>query len=810
MKRKKQGSSLITVVIIFSILIIVGAAMLSMSVGDYKMRIVESKRIQNLYNSESGLDVAYDIIVKTFDKATEFGYFKARQLEEGNSQGGPNKYKYDSAKTELNNVLYDSDSNDKEKKSAEKKFNETVEKLMEDEFKRSFKNFIMNTDSVKSENIDDNILATSITNSKYSNIDLKNKDPEKDTIERTNDFSPIDTRNIDAEIFVCNDEKVNELKVIINGGNEENSENTKKITNIKNDYSGIMLSTDDKSYTISVTSLFKSNQSNSSIGKNIRMLQCKYTINVPEYKDISFKEITSTNETYAKIKNKAIVVGQDMSISGDGQWSTNNQDPGLTIDGNVFVQGNKNLTSGSKVYSKYNGGIDINNSKTTFNKDVITASTFNISDNANVTLNNDLYALNIYAGEKNGEYANKLTQTKESLLNIEGNTLVDNDLTLKGINTKINLRKNFYGLNDKNITEDSIEGDLSRTSSSIIVNGYQNSQIVIDGDAYILGVAHIYGGKDEDDTKDYQTGESIAVKGNYIAYSKNTDNPYVGVDNPSENFYHGDLEFKGKKFTTYWRNPTKINDINDGGVKLNGDNNKSIGASVYRNKSGDKEVKDGTYTAETFKEIEKQKCDYASKVYNMKDIPENKLYTADEKTELLKVYNSLGKDYNPINLLINLYNIPESYHLESQCNKENKAIFNSNPNKKIIIKGKSSLNDPNNLIIDDKSITINASSTNQINAVIVTAGDISIEGDVNFNGNIITEKNLFITGKGTITNDNDLVSNIYQDNKDVFDKVFVDDVSEDKKGTSVESNTKLSVDYDLNKFLKKNIWKIIK
>ena len=53
----------------------------------------------------------------------------------------------------------------------------------------------------------------------------------------------------------------------------------------------------------------------------------------------------------------------------------------------------------------------------------------------------------------------------------------------------------------------------AESSSSIIVNGNNNSSININNSAYLMGTAHIA------TAGDYQTAESGAVKGNYIAYS---------------------------------------------------------------------------------------------------------------------------------------------------------------------------------------------------------------------------------------------------------------------------------------------------
>ena len=54
----------------------VSTAMLSMVASNYKARVAESKRVENLYASDSGLDVAYNIIGKTFDAATKYANLK--------------------------------------------------------------------------------------------------------------------------------------------------------------------------------------------------------------------------------------------------------------------------------------------------------------------------------------------------------------------------------------------------------------------------------------------------------------------------------------------------------------------------------------------------------------------------------------------------------------------------------------------------------------------------------------------------------------------------------------------------------------
>ena len=93
---------------------------------------------------------------------------------------------------------------------------------------------------------------------------------------------------------------------------------------------------------------------------------------------------------------------------------------------------------------------------------------------------------------------------------------VNNDLAINSTNSVINLKNNFYGINDK--TTEVTSANKALNSSSIIINEVSNpSNLTIDKDAYIMGVAYL-NATNKDGNK-YQTGESVAVKGNYLAYT---------------------------------------------------------------------------------------------------------------------------------------------------------------------------------------------------------------------------------------------------------------------------------------------------
>lgn len=69
MKKIKRGSSLISVVMIFSILFIVGTSIIAVTVSDYKMRINTNQKVKNLYGADSGLEEAYAKLGALIDEA---------------------------------------------------------------------------------------------------------------------------------------------------------------------------------------------------------------------------------------------------------------------------------------------------------------------------------------------------------------------------------------------------------------------------------------------------------------------------------------------------------------------------------------------------------------------------------------------------------------------------------------------------------------------------------------------------------------------------------------------------------------------
>lgn len=820
MIRKKKGSTLVTTIIIFGALLVTGTAILAMSVGDYKMRLSQNKRIENLYGSESGLDVAYDIMVKDFDSAAQFGAFRAKQLEVKDANND-SIYKplYVEQQVKLKELEEYNSKNPEHPKSPEqiesdrKAIYKEMDALKNKEFKRSFKTFLY----VPEASHDD---ADSDTK------DYRTPDQLKGSLQGTNDgitrnyISGLEDkeRELNADITNHDDFEWSHVDLVSNEG--ESDPQIRVDIPIHPDINANEDS-DNQKYEIRINSEFKTVEGNTVVkgktqivnGEHRREVQAIYNLTVPNYKDVVFGESQIKERNI--YKDKGITIGGDMEV-GD---TTSVANVDLTVNGDVFVEGK---SEGTNLSSKYKGGISLNNvEKVNFNGNVVTGKTFNVGKNVDdATISENLYAGNVYAGDKDD-----LTKCGEDCtLNVIKDMVLDNDLTLKAINTSITT-KNFYGINDKKIedSEDS-KTDKVKNSSSIIVNKYtdndQKPAIAISNEALIMGVAYINTGSDNGG---YATGESIGVKGNYNAYSEHVDsdnenNNNLEFDNEQDGYHDAQSPLylvdgnvvqnvvkKDKHFTDYWNGKSGL--VDAGGVHFD-DINKifSTGAIVYKENGSKVQTAKGPIESLQSKAILKQK-EYALREYKM-----------DMKEISGNLDDSLNNLYDnpPTNIVDKLMKFPSTNENDKFIDGEaikigdedsKFGLFNPTENGNIIIKESTKtnvdLNDPSNIII-----TVKTGET--LNAFIATAGNVTISGQVKIKGNIIAKGNLKIEGSGEkiITYDKELAESLQAKDADIFKQVFGSgDVNPEIKPGD---KTEIVVQYDLTKFLKNLLWKLIK
>jgi len=183
MKRKKRGNSLIVVITTCMFVTTISAATLTMVAGNYKARVVESKRIENLYSSDSGLDVAYNIIGKTFDAATQYANLKVKRMQSLTKYSSDDKtsvYNQDYINLKIDIDHWQTINNNKSGTNITpqnvidekvKKDNKMCEDIISEEFKRTFKKFILpvkDSNAGAKESLPSNSLRDYIKNYQYA------------------------------------------------------------------------------------------------------------------------------------------------------------------------------------------------------------------------------------------------------------------------------------------------------------------------------------------------------------------------------------------------------------------------------------------------------------------------------------------------------------------------------------------------------------------------------------------------------------------------------------------------------------------
>lgn len=514
--------------------------------------------------------------------------------------------------------------------------------------------------------------------------------------------------------------------------------------------------------------------------KNKKTVSTIYTIKSPDYN----AEISNV-AIYPVFDNKALTVDGDLNINS-GETS---------ITGDIWVKGNDpSKDSEQYIFDKYNGGIYVKNSTLNIKGNVLSANTIQVSNNSNVKVYGNIYAKNVYFGKKLEE----VTSEKNNLT-ISKNVVVNNDLVMNSKNSTIEIKGNFYGINDK--TEEGSKVKKALTSSSIIVNDTsKTSEIIVNGDSYIMGVAYLNA---TSDGNKYQTGESVAVKGNYLAYT-DVENIENGIElkyyNPLQllESINGDssLAIKAKYFTDYYDSSNKEYSLKDGGVDLKGDVY-SVGASIKKDSDGTSKVQGANII-------------YNENIINNEDVINNEDRIKIENTIKIEKENfmidvlAMG-DRTGINDLNSIY-----LNQEVARTVSNQIDFNKITIGNQVIEGKEGtvilIGDGSKLEI--KNNKIEGTNISIDKGIIITNGNINIKGDFNFTGNIITTGTVTLEGNNTIVYDSKLIRSILAENEKILSEVFETKLS-NHKSEEIKISTSTDI-YGVDKFLDKSSWKIVK
>ncbi|MBU5455637.1 hypothetical protein [Caproiciproducens sp. MSJ-32] len=692
-RKKKRGSTFVIVIVVMAIIFTMGTTILAVTANDYKMRIAQSRKLQNLYEADSGLDIVENIIIKTSQEAIKY------------------------ADKEVKELLADLEEEDKSKEEINEFFKEKFYEFLT----------VMNKQTIdldgRREIVD--ILEYLILEKQYIKSVLESGELVfEDAVDPAEDYFILE---IPENGYVFN---ANGISVTVN-------------------------------------STFETAEGEL---RNRKTVSTTFTVSAPEYNS----EITAI-KIYPVFDGKALTADGNMEV----------KDGSLTINGDAWIKGNDYALENNPAYSfdKYKGGIKLEMTNFIMNGNLYTANTFHLSNNARSTVNGNLYAQNVYVGKS----INSISSVNNHVT-IKENVIVNNDLAFNASKSSITIENNFYGINDK--TTEVTTADKALNSSSIIVNSLDldnstEAVIKVEKDSYIMGVAYI----DATDAagNKYQTGESVAVKGNYLAYTdvKDFEEGYVlKYYSPLQllESKNGDSSpaMKADYFAQYFsdENRERNYNFNDGKVKLKG-KVKSVGASVKDSRG---EIQRANISPEDLEIIENQQKEYARNVFAMGDIT--------------GLGDTLYQDQTVKRTVSNQINFDEIRNIDMENINED--------NGRVILKAK--VNESDKIKITNGQLE----GTSDIieKGLIITNCDIIIEGSFNFTGNIITAGNIIFQGEGekNITYDPQVIRNIIALNTDSLKDIF-----EPSTNSRVEVKVRASAEaYSADKFLKKSLWKIIK
>lgn len=784
MKRKrKKGSSIVIVIFITTIIITTATTLLALVTGDYKARINQSKELQNLYGAESGLNYVYNIIEKEAESATVIANNQVYNLMTNDSNA---RRRY------LTNYF-----------SSGQEYNY---KLLNGLFQSYFIKALLYDDALVAENNNTNII-NSINSLTYRNIDKRDGETDEDYSRRmAGIFTPISLDR--SETLLENDTKIISMNVVNPNAIERNvfTDNIDNFTTIEALNNAINNYVNNQYITLEVESTFKDPDGNSTKLNNTKTIRTKFTIKAPNYQQgINGQNSYDNYYKYPVIK----ILAADKNINVD--------DSTVNISDDIWIGGlrDNQVNSNTAISQKYNNGLIIDNSTVNFAElaDIYTNGSVSLLNSSTLNNYSDIYALNVYSGAINREL-----QSKNNLLKAN-NIITDNDLAMNSTNSNFRIG-NYYGINDKTFNSNDVIVDneiisAAKQSSSIIVNNPNGDNSIDIGTAYVNGVAYI----DLPGEEKYQTGESVAIKGNVVAYTDSLNGEEVTFKRyGAYSLIEGDVNFKKNHFASYYNN----NEAISGGVSI--DRLYAIGASVNeKNQAVNLNQDEGT--------INNLKSNYSINVLNLG-------YDYDEGTNVIDRYNtgllqtSLANSRGNSKINFNLNNNEVFTSLPNVLNHENMRGYSNFIYAPYDEEG----NQPETIYITRDGIKIGRDGDilirPQVNGtevkysgLIFTAGNIEIDGS-----GFTTEEKLVFDGSlvagGNININNVRVDFTFNQDRayftimeltaedEVIREIFTTGAIETEErvqtGTSFTQDLSSIGGYDAKKFLKIGLWKLVR
>lgn len=779
MDKKRRGSTEIMALFIFSIILTTATAVLSLVSTDYKMKIKSSNAIQNLYESDSGLNMVYNSITKNCDSAVVYAKSKIYGKYNG-----------------LDKIDY---------------------AVINDDFKKYFIEFLSQKVKLDDDDFDSpkiTSIAKGIENLSY--YQPSSEDTSSEKLGEFKNYKLIYTDDNKSLLSSYTPEKKTFKITLVDQEGNDNSHN-------------VIVDEANNRIVVRVKSEFYSSAGENIIGiaKSKKKIKTKYIINAPEYIDAVGEDNSEVLHNFQV--QKGIYIDKNLEI----------KDINLTVKGQVWVNGAENKSK--KIDDKYNNGISVENGILTSEAisgsseptHISTNATLHLFDNGHANIKNgNIYAVNVYLGEYSnyiGNYGGNTLEASKDVITVNDMGIDSGDKSIEHINqngnSAIDIDGSFYGVGDK--IEASEKTDAMNYSSSIIVNyvAKDDSKYKVDikGDCYIGGVAYV----DTLGDTFYRTGESISIISNYKAYSdrledeKNKEYEFKEYEDKDGNQKVKFLDISGKgandevankakHFVEYFREGYEDplgNNIRIGG-KIN-----MLGAGVVNN--GKKSViYDDSQKEDREKVLNKKKEDFYVYAHGMGDpafINDRDYENKPSKTVADKVdFSKL--DYQEYSKLLTA---------DNSCGY---AVIGDKDHKITINDG--------SVEVGGKTIDVNVEKLDKkyednmkvSKLLIITSGDVEIIGEQKIYGCLIAGGNVTVTKKlgeedgktVQLIQDQEVINSIISDARtrensiqDAFKGVFLKDYQSDGNKTNMPTN-KLSYSdkgwYDSKTYLTSGLW----
>lgn len=479
--KSNRGSSLVMVIFYMMVLTMLGTTILSLGLSNFKMKLMDEDVKASLYIAESGLEEAHGIIELEIKNAIDYGNYIVednwrRKIDE----------EYYTYLDDFGNMHIDF---------------ERLEEKMDEWFEDAYK--------------------------EYLTTDLEGKPYGEMTSDEIN--NSIKPGNYEEKLLdkIANTSYLYDLSVEI-----QESEVEEFIGDASN---------------------FKIISTYSPIDGIEKKLSQRFSI-----------KLANKNETYKM--SEPYYIKYDTKLYSldelEGAGFNNNV---ITAMGDIIFNQNSNVYIQGNIHANgQNHGVLINNGSIEISKDSYNNTSHKLSTAKDIIINGD----NINANFNTNIFCNSLIiseNSRNSVLNVgeaggdvanKHRVFTKDDLELNGVSSHINIYGSYYGFSDGSdlyaehdnssaIVINSIDiGELE--GSSLTITGDESEEYRFDDNTRLDDGILIYGttsidnlyNENRQNKREYQTGESVSIIGNYIAYTDSARNHLSDKDNYLYNPYY--------------------------------------------------------------------------------------------------------------------------------------------------------------------------------------------------------------------------------------------------------------------------------